>query len=84
MATLLDTKLKLMEVWSNEIREQAIKELCTKFNTWQIKVANDDSLEGFLSSSTPSFMKKVFCCSQKKVNREIEIDNYLNEIITPA
>ena len=46
MATLLDPKLKLMEVWSNETREQPIKELHTKFNTWQIKVATDDSLEG--------------------------------------
>ena len=30
----------------------------------------------------PSFMKKVFCHSQRKVNHEIEIDNYLNEMIT--
>ena len=32
----------------------------------------------------PSFMKKVFCHSQRKVNHEIEIDNYLNEMITPT
>ncbi|CAJ0769151.1 20545_t:CDS:2, partial [Entrophospora sp. SA101] len=84
MATLLDPRLKLMEVWSNETREEAIKELRTEFNTWQIKVANDDSLEEIPSSSTPSFMKKVFCHSQRKVNHEIEIDNYLNEMITPT
>ncbi|CAJ0751880.1 11530_t:CDS:2, partial [Entrophospora sp. SA101] len=58
MATLLDPRLKLMEVWSNETREQAIKKLCTEFNTWQIKVVNDDFLEGIPSSSTLSFMKK--------------------------
>ena len=29
-------------------------------------------------------MKKVFCHSQRKVNHEIEIDNYLNEMITPT
>ena len=84
MAILLDPKLKSMEVWSNETKEQAIKELCTKFNICQIKVANDDFLKGIPSSSTPSFMKKVFCHSQKKVNHEIEIDNYLNEMITPT
>ncbi|CAH1760274.1 6185_t:CDS:2 [Entrophospora sp. SA101] len=84
MATLLDPKLKLMKVWSNETREQAIKKLCTEFNTWQIKVVNDDFLEGIPSSSTLSFMKKVFCHSQRKVNHEIEIDNYLNEMITPT
>nr|CAG8540606.1 1155_t:CDS:2 [Entrophospora candida] len=77
MATLLDPKLKLMEVWSNETREQAIKKTMYRIQY----LANQ---KGIPSSSTPSFMKKVFCHSQREVNHEIEIDNYLNEMITPT
>src|SRR6266498_1843606 len=33
------------------------------------------------SSSAPSFMRKIFSHDQSQVNHEIEIDNYLNEII---
>ena len=29
-------------------------------------------------------MKKVFSHGQRKVNNEVEIDNYLNEMITPT
>ena len=36
------------------------------------------------SSSASSFMRKIFSHNQSQVNHKIEIDNYLNEIITPT
>ncbi|CAG8606944.1 3424_t:CDS:1, partial [Scutellospora calospora] len=35
------------------------------------------------SSSTPSFIDRIFEQSESQINHEIEIDNYLNISITP-
>ena len=83
IATLLDSRLKSMKVWSDEIQNEIINKLRTEFKTWQNVVAADESLNCVETSSSlaPSFMRKIFSHDQSQVNHEIEIDNYLNEII---
>ncbi len=83
IATLLDSRLKSMKAWSDEIQNEIINKLCTEFKTWQNIVAADESLNCVKtsSSSAPSFMRKIFSHDQSQVNHEIEIDNYLNEIM---
>ncbi|CAG8478142.1 7207_t:CDS:2, partial [Scutellospora calospora] len=55
--------------------------------TWQSTVLTDDSVKDTnigTPSSTPNFLRKIFSYSQNRINHEIEIDNYLNEMITPS
>ena len=87
VATLLDPRLKSMKAWSDKIRNETIDKLRAEFKIWQNIVMADESLDPVerSSSSAPSFMKKIFSHSRDQVvNHEIEIDNYLNEIITPT
>lgn len=85
VVTLLDSRLKSMSAWSDEIQNETISKLRAEFKIWQNVVTADESLShiGTSSSSAPSFMKKIFSHNQIQINHEIEIDNYLNEIITP-
>lgn len=85
MATLLDPRLKSMKLWTEETRNNIINELRTEFKIWESIVIADKPAEPATipSSSTPSFMKSIFSANQRQMNYEIEIDNYLNEMITP-
>ena len=76
-----------MKAWSEEIRSETIDKLRAEFRTWRSIVAASEPVKdiGIInSSSTPSFMKKIFSHDQNQINHEIEIDNYLNEMITPV
>ncbi|CAG8543120.1 19700_t:CDS:2 [Cetraspora pellucida] len=85
IATLLVLRLKSMNMFSNKTQDRAIKELRAKFKTWQsivvannlVKVAEAEAS----SSSTPTFMKKIFSYNQTQINHKIEINNYLNKSI---
>lgn len=85
MATLLDPRLKGMDTWPEEIREQTIIELrreFQKFITVDVESISSNSIQQ--TSSTPSFMKNIFSFNQPQSNHETEIDDYLNPQITPA
>ena len=75
-----------MKSWSDEVRNETINKLHAEFKTWQsVIVVNEPSNYVETSSlSAPSFIKNIFNCGQSQVNYEIEIDNYLNDIITPT
>lgn len=85
MATLLDPRLKSMKLWNDETRNNIINELRTEFKIWESIVIADNPAEPatISSSSTPFFMKSIFSANQRQMNYEIEIDNYINEMITP-
>lgn len=75
-----------MKLWTDEIRNNTINDLRTEFKIWESIVIADKPAEPATissSSSAPSFMKNIFSTNQRQVNYEIEIDNYLNEMITP-
>ena len=86
MATLLDPRLKSMKSWSDEVRNETINKLRAEFKTWQSVIVVDEpsNYVETSSSSAPSFIKNIFSHGQSQVNYEIEIDNYLNDIITPT
>ncbi|CAG8590882.1 9263_t:CDS:1, partial [Scutellospora calospora] len=75
-----------MNAWSTVIRNDTINQLRIEFETWKNISITDESVryaEIASSSSTPSFMNRIFEQSESQINHEIEIDNYLNVSITP-
>ncbi|CAG8818111.1 39698_t:CDS:2, partial [Gigaspora margarita] len=71
MATLLDPRLKGMETWSSEIRNQTIFELCEKFQEILKSTTGKEPSYCQLDQYTttmPDFMKKVFTSNQSHRN----------------
>lgn len=87
ISSLLDPRLKAMDTWSDEIKQQTISKLKTEFLTLVNNQSNSSSSQASLSSSStpPEFIKKIFRKSKMPIQttHNMEIENYLNLPIFP-
>lgn len=71
-----------MSAWSETLREETISKLRSEFQDWQnTSVANEPETHN-KEISTPRFMRRMF--SNQNVNNRTEVDNYLNENVSPT